>query len=230
MKYILTVLILYIILLTPKVEAAQNIFYFDMPTVQKNYLGLNYSYNTRQTEFFFGHRKNIEFNKYFITYSLPLTHKYKMEVSAGTGDVDISSRKSSANDLTAVKLGFEKNIGGDSVVFSQWKVNITLEGGYTTLSNYKQSEIDIAYEYIKGDLALAVAKEFGFTVPFAGLNYYYGKDFFEEKSTSEKSENKINGISPFVGAIIRISDNILIRASANFLDQQGYGGGFNLVF
>ncbi|MGM0440919.1 MAG: hypothetical protein ACQEQC_00640 [Elusimicrobiota bacterium] len=205
-------------------------FYFGMPTVQNNYLGLKYINNDREIDFFYGHKKNIKTNKYFITYSIPLKTGISLGFSAGTGEVNIAERKSSENDLTAVTVGMEKDIGGDLVVFPQWKVNLTLEGGYTTISEYEQREIDISYKYLKTDFAVAVAKKYGFLVPFGGINFYYSRDIFEENETNEKEAGETNGISPFLGIRLNVTDNTLIRGRANFYDQQGFEASFNLVF
>ena len=202
----------------------QNIFIGET-TLESSEFKITYENYKRNTQFFYGHIKEIHFRNYSLNYSDSRGYDFGVFV----GDVNVAGRKSE-NLGYGVRLGISRDIWGDLVILPLWKYYAGISGGLFNISKYHSVPIDIDYKFLSFNLAILCAKTLsigsrtstGIFIPYGGVRFFYNIDEFKENRTDVKHSGNRSGFSPFIGVKVPVMSGFSIQWTSQFIDEKGY--------
>lgn len=187
-------------------------------TIKKDEISILYENYTRKSKFFFDYSEDLKFNNYGLKYSYKLPTLWEYHICVLGTYPEIKSRKSTSMGYEA-RLGLNKDLWGDNVVYPLWRILLDISGG--AANQYKKDKIDIEYKYLSVNLGLMISRRFGRYVIFSGAGFSYTFDNYTEDITEETYDSKISGFFPFVGVRGELLKYLSVQIESNFIDQKG---------
>jgi len=188
---------------------------------------LYYSY-MRESAFFFGNKKNFNFNEIGIRYTLKIKFT-EINTDFNFGKLDIAGRKTIKDGFNA-RVGIARNIGGDKILSPEWKWGFYLGAGKYNLTRYLSSNIDISYEYLMSDLMLSVSKKIKLLSTYGGIRFFYSLNSIKENQTKEKNFFRQSGFAPFIGFMADFFMCTSLQFEKTFYNEKGFSAAFAVSY
>jgi hypothetical protein len=199
------------------------------PSFRRNRILLSQEAYSRKTIFFFGLERDISINGPSLTYTLCSAAGMDYYLTIQSCSAEIDGRKTERNGYAA-RLGFERDIWGDLIIFPL--IKWTLDASYSnfSLEKFSNSNIDIGLQSYSINLSLIAALKRGPVIPYAGVKFCYAADEYIENKFDIKYSSDSSGASIVTGLKTSAINGFSARLEAIMIDEKSFSAGIEYEF